>query len=259
MSNNDSHLQIADVGAKVDGKTISQWSQEWLKWAFHQPASHPAAAPLGTFTAPALPANAAVDNHPPVFFLYGGDWPNSTVPSIPTIDIKDGNAVLIPVVNVFDIESGDNNIASIPEFVAEGRGTYADEARYVAHLAADQISDAFLTISKNGRTLVNLHPDDLKKYSVETGTFALGNPQTSPLDYIGDVLTNFGVSLNQHDFKFTDEIGQWAMITGLQKGDYTVHFGAHIGAVVDTSPVTGKVTTILSAVIHDTTEVLHVG
>ena len=71
MSNNDSHLQIADVGAKVDGKTISQWSQDWLKWAFHQSALHPAATPLGTFSAPARPANAAVDNHPPVFFLYG--------------------------------------------------------------------------------------------------------------------------------------------------------------------------------------------
>jgi hypothetical protein len=121
--------------AVVDGKTIPQWSEEWLKWIAHAPASTPPGTPFPP-TDGASPDNALVNNNGDVFFLYGGDWGNSHNPYTPVIDVPAHKPIFVPMINAFDIEGP--NIETISGFYGN-RGSYADEARFVTGLAEKSI------------------------------------------------------------------------------------------------------------------------
>ncbi|MFL5252869.1 MAG: hypothetical protein ACJ8AI_08230 [Rhodopila sp.] len=254
------HVEIADSNATVDGKTIAQWTQDWLRWVAHAPADTPPGTPFGPAVDDIVgsPDYALVDNTGPVFFLYGGDWgtPSSADPTIPTIDVPACKPILVPLINAFDIDGP--GIETIPGFVESGRGTYADEARYVTHLAEKSIYEAHLTVTaSDGHTVLDLHGPATACLTQDTGTFALGDSLANPSDYIATILGTADNTL-----PFTEEIGRWAMITGLAPGDYTINFGGKGHAVTD--PVTG------TALFHgadggtsdwmtNTTDHLHVG
>ena len=238
--------KVGNVNATVDHKTIVLWTEDWLKWALHSPASTP---PLTS------PDNAEVNNNGSIFFLAGGNWGNNG--SIPTIHVPVGKPVLLPMVNAWDIEGP--GIETIPGFVASGRGSFADEAKLVTDLAQKAISDAHLTVTSVGDSKVLIDT-----FSLDTGTFTLGAPHTNPPDVIGQGLIDAGVNLSPLDaLPFTEEVGRWAMIDGLAPGDYKVNFGGTIAPVKD--PVTGTPIfgdfsdpTNPKPVIVNTTDILHV-
>ena len=85
----NTHVKLDNPNATVDGKPIAQWSEDWLQWVFHAPASTPPGTPFGP--AAGYPdgtyANAHVHNTGGVFFLYGGDWGSANHPFVPTINV----------------------------------------------------------------------------------------------------------------------------------------------------------------------------
>jgi hypothetical protein len=230
--NSGKHARLADPHQKVDGRTLAQWSAEWMKWVFHAPATTPTGTPFGAAQdfPEASPANAQVDNNGDVFFLFGGNWGNATNPAIPTIDVAFDKPIFLPMINAFDIEGP--GIETITDFVASGRGSFADEAKFVTHLAEQSIVEAHLTVTRVGETrpLIDVHGRDSAAFTQDTGTFALGAPQTNPVDYIDSLI---GSDPSLKNLPFTEEIGRWAMIEDLAPGDYIVNFGGTGNQVVD--------------------------
>jgi hypothetical protein len=237
-SNHGKPAHLADPHEKVDGKSLADWSAEWMKWVFHAPAASPTGTPFGTTGdfPEASPDNAQVDNNGDVFFLFGGNWGNAANPAIPTIDVGFGKPIFLPMINAFDIEA--LKIETISGFVANGRGSFADEAAFVTHLAEQSITEAHLTVTRVGDTkpLIDAHGSESTKFTQDTGTFALGAPRTNPIDYIDSLI---GSDLSFKNLPFTEEIGRWAMIEALAPGDYIVNFGGTGNQVVD--PVTKQV------------------
>jgi hypothetical protein len=244
------HVKIDDPNQRVEGQSIEKWTEDWARWVAHAPAATPTATPFGFVVAPASADNAHVNNNGDVFFLAGGDWPNSTNPAIPIIDIGPDKPVLLPMINVVDTEGP--GIESIANFVEDGRGTYADEARFITHLAEQHIVDAHLRVTRVGETkpLIDIRLKDSLKFTVDTGTFALGKPQTN--DYIGSLV---GTDPALKNLPFTSEIGRWAMLE-LDPGDYIVNFGGSGTPVIDPGGVHQPI--FASGFQHETTVQLHI-
>jgi len=117
--------KIAAPWAVVDGKTIGQWSQDWLTWVVKAPS--PVADPFNALgdNASELWRNASVGQGGPVFFLAGGTWgtPNPTTPAQvnaePHITVPAGKDILVPLVNTIDVENnGSPFISTIPTWKA---------------------------------------------------------------------------------------------------------------------------------------------
>src|SRR5690348_5925964 len=125
--------KLDNVHSTVDHKKVVLWTEDWLKWAFHSPAS---AAPLASSD------NAEVNNNGSIFFLAGGNWDH-----IPIIDVPAGKPVLLPMINAWDIE-GPGELETISGFVDTGRGSFADEAKFITGLAQNAISEAHLTVTR---------------------------------------------------------------------------------------------------------------
>jgi hypothetical protein len=249
-------VRVAAPGDTVDAKTISQWTQDWLKWVMHAPADTPVGMPFGPGADDSTAGNANVDNNGPVFFLYGGDW-GSDPANLPVIDVPAGKDVLVPMINAFDIESGDPNLSTIPGWAAKTHLSYADEARFITTAANLSIYDAHLTLTKVGQTtpIIDLQWPRTELLNENTGIFALGNAQVSPKDY----LSLIGVPTAENNLPFTDEIGRWAMLTGLDKGDYVINFGGKGHPVYNPFDHTQQIFgTNGQDWVHQTTEILRV-
>jgi len=248
MANDNNKL--VNQNAVVHGQTIAQWTEDWLKWVAHAPAATPPGTPFGS--APGFPegspANALVDNTQPVFFLYGGGWP-APGSAPPTIDVPAHEPILLPLVNAFDIEGP--GLETISNFVESGRGSFGDEATFVTNLEEKSIFSSFLTVTKVGQTepIIDIRAGANHDLEQNTGLFALGDPQSQPLDYLGSLIG----TEPRDNLPFTAEIGRWAMIKNLAPGDYIVHFGGAGRQAID--PVSN---TILPAFGADATDKLHV-
>jgi hypothetical protein len=247
-------VRLSAPGAIVDGKSIAQWSQNWLKWLMTADKNHPVGEPF-SLTTPASDALNADDNQSgPVFFLYGGNWgtPNPTAATLgsdPVINVPFGKDVLVPLINSFDLEDGTMGTSTIPDWVAETHLSYADEARIVPFLASLNIRDAHLTVATTAdptHPFINLQRPASEFLSANSGLFSLGT--LSPSSYLG----NLGIS----DLPFADVAGRWAMLTHLAKGDYVINFGGSVGATVD--PFNPAHPVILPAKTFNTTDILHV-
>jgi hypothetical protein len=250
------NVQISAPGATVDAKMISQWTEDWLKWVMHAPAKTPVGKPFGPGADDSTFVNANVDNHAQVFFLYGGDW-GSDPANLPTINIPAGKEVLVPLLNAFDIESGDPNLSTIPGWADKTGLPYADEARFITSAADQSIFDAHLTLTKVGDTtpIINLQWPQTNLLYEDTGIFALGNSRAHPQDY----LNSLGVPTDENNLPFTEEIGRWAMVTGLTKGDYVIDFGGKGHPVYNPFDSTQQIFgTGGQDWVHQTTEILHV-
>jgi hypothetical protein len=181
----DGGIKLDRPNDRVEGQSVTQWTEDWIRWVAHAPADRPVATPFEGAT-PASPANAQVHNNGDVFFLAGGNWGNSTNPAVPRITVDYGKPILMPLINFVDTEGP--MIESIPNFVADHRGSFADEARYVTSLATKAITDAHLTVTKVGdsKPLIDIHGKETAKLFTDTGLFALGTPR--PNEYLGSLV-----------------------------------------------------------------------
>jgi hypothetical protein len=249
------NVRVAAPGDTVDAKTISQWTQDWLKWVMHAPNSSPVGMPFNVGADNSTAGNAGVDNNGPVFFLYGGDW-GSVPATTPTINVKAGQDVLVPMINAFDIETGDPEISTIPGWADKTHLSYADEARFITTAANLSIYDAHLTLTKVGQTtpIIDLHWPGTEFLNENTGIFFLGNSQAAPLQ---DYLNAAGVPANE--LPFAQEVGRWAMLTDLSKGDYVISFGGKGHPVYDPFNHNHQIFgTNGQDWVHQTTDILHV-
>jgi hypothetical protein len=228
---------IEDPNAKVNGETIAEWTRDWLKWQLQAPADqNPASSASYEAT--------HYHNDGQIFFLAGG-------PGGQVIDVPSGKALLLPMINAWDTEGP--GIETIRNYHDSGRGSYADEARYITGLVQGSIYDAFLTITKVGETtpLVDLHWPGSSAYAEDTGTFALGKPRDGSL--IQSLTGTLDPSIKS--LPFTEEVGRWALIDGLSPGDYTISFGGAGHKVIDS--VTGQTLFDEGWGVH-TSETLHI-
>jgi hypothetical protein len=246
--------KIAAPWAIVDGKSIGQWSQDWLKWVTTANKDHPVGELFGS--SPSSDAsNGGLNQNGPVFFLFGGNWgvsdpATATVGSEPVINVPAGKDILIPLVNAFDLEDGTMPTSTIQNWTAETHLSYADEARFIPGLASLNIHDAHLSIAmKDDPThpFLSLKWPVSDLYTANSGVFSLGS--FSPDTYLG----NLGIT----DLPFADVAGRWAMLTDLSKGDYIINFGGSTKATYD--PFNPAHPVILAAATYNTTDVLHVG
>ena len=148
--------------------------------------------------------------------------------------------ILFPMINAFDTEGPE--IETIPNFVSDGRGSYADEARFVTDLFQSSIYDAHATLTTdpgNGhtKTIFDVHLQGSKAAAagVKSSIFALGAPVTG--SFLDQLLGGLTLDPSIKDLPFTRSTGDWIEIDGLKPGTYTLAFGGSGHAVVD--PVSG--------------------
>ena len=89
-------VTIFDPGGSFAGKTIANWTAAWWTWALQLPG---ATNSLSDTTG----AYANLNNNGPVFFIAGNDV-NSGPSTTRTFSVPDGRPVLLPMINLFDIE-----------------------------------------------------------------------------------------------------------------------------------------------------------
>src|SRR5262245_36896873 len=100
---------VADPDTIVAGHTVAQWTQYWWKWQLQAPAG---AGPLDSASYQSINLDEMV-------FIAGN--------FDATIHAPAHTPILFPMINVYDTEGP--GIESISGFAADGRGSYADEAK----------------------------------------------------------------------------------------------------------------------------------
>jgi hypothetical protein len=214
----DDSIRVFNPDAIVDGKSIAQWTENWWQWALQAPAGN---GPLDSSS----PEATHFNNNGKIFFIAGG--PNAT------ITVPMDKPILFPMINAFDTEGP--GIETIPGFQASGRGSFADEAKFVTNLEQNSIYDAFATITTpDGRTLLDIQWPKSSNFVEQSGIFAIGEPQ--PGSYIANLLDGADIS-EIPNLPFTRSTGDWLMLKPLPPGTYTFDFGGNGHAVTD--PVTG--------------------
>jgi hypothetical protein len=184
---------FTNPNAEVDGLTILQWSEVWLKTMINSPAGA-----VNSFNDPQGTVAAAINNpHSPMYFITGA--PSGTR----TFDVQHGQDVFVPIVGVTDSEGPTIN-PTIPGFVP-AQGTFADEVNTV--LNSFQFSN--LMISVDGKPVAN--PQETK-----TGIFSAGValPGSEAVDFFGAVP---GTTLST-----TGQIGYFAVLDDLSRGTHKI-------------------------------------
>jgi hypothetical protein len=249
--------KIAAPWAVVEGKTIGQWSQEWLKWVVNAPADKPVADPFSLLPGNAgLWVNGEYQTSDKMFFLAGGNWgtPNPTsaaaVSAEPAIKVTAGKDILVPLINTIDVENnGDPAISTIPNWTSETGRSYADEARYITTYGNIAVTEAHLSLAKASdptHSILSLKWPTSEAYAADSGVFAINGLSAS--SYVGQ--------LGIPDLPYSDVAGRWAMLTDVPKGDYLINFGGSVGAIRDLFNKDHPV--VLPNKSFDVTEVLHV-
>jgi hypothetical protein len=216
---------IAEPWATIDGKTISQWSVDWLKSVMDAPASNPLVDPFGE-----KPTDGSLQNGQtgPVAFLYGGNWSGGTIPNV---TIHSGQDVLVPLVNAIDVENGTIGGSTIGDWVQKTGLGYGAEAKLLSAAGSLHVDDAHLTVAKTSdpsNPVLSLKWPLSEAFSADSGVFSLGTLSDSTYAGHAFLQTNTGATVN---IPYADVAGRWAMITDLPKGDYTVNYGGSISAV----------------------------
>jgi hypothetical protein len=225
-------VHVFDPKDTVLGETIAQWTENWWQWALQAPANH--GAPFG-YPAPQPPNSK-------IFFIGANDHHA-------TIQVPTNTPILLPMINGFDTEGP--GIESDPGF----KGSFANEAKFVTQLEQQAITNAFITITQNGQTLLNLQspPGAASTFFAElSDQFAIGAPQ--PGSQIANLLGTADISTIPN-LPYTRSAGDWVMLGPLQPGTYQFHFGGSTSAVIDSK--TGN--HILPASSFDTTDTVIVG
>ena len=212
----------------VSGHTIAKWTENWWQWALQ--------APNGPFNSDSQSIGQGR------MTFIAGEFNDPNLASA-TIHASAYTPILFPMINAFDTEGLSNpKLETIPNFVNDGRGSYADEARFVTNLFQRSIYDAHATLTMdagNGHTKtifdVHLQGSEAADAGVQSGIFALGAPVTG--SFIAQLLDGITLDPSIKDLPFTRSTGDWIEIDGLKPGTYTLAFGGSGHAVVD--PVSG--------------------
>jgi hypothetical protein len=75
----------------IDGKTISQWTQDWYTWAFQSPST------VSPFTSPTGDGSGGFDAGS-MFFIGGFDTSNGPL----DVHVPFGEPLLVPLINIVD-------------------------------------------------------------------------------------------------------------------------------------------------------------
>jgi hypothetical protein len=207
---------IASPLATVDGKTVSQWTGQWLNSVMDAPTGKPVADPFFH------------GQTGPVAFLYGGDWSGA---SIPDVAIHSGQDVLVPLVNAIDVESGSDAFSTIPGWATKTGLGYGAEAKLVSAAGSIHVDEAHLTVAKISdptHPVLSLKWPLSEAYAGDSGVIPLGKLSDGTYGGHAFLGTNTGATI---DLPFADVAGRWAMVTDLRKGDYLVNYGGSIAAV----------------------------
>lgn len=184
MSGAPSSYTIDSPDATVNGKSISQWTQDWWTWAVQSPAYHNA---LDDQTG----QYAHVNNGSSVFFIggtLGGD-------AIRTFTVPAGKPLLVPVLNTFDTLDPAN---AETDYVNQWPGTVTN-----------------LSASIDGTPIQNL-----QNYLETSQPFSMGTvrPNTVITEMFGNAVYK-GEELTP-----TQATGYYLMIEGLSAGQHTLEF-----------------------------------
>ena len=114
---------VVNPDTVVLGRTIAEWTENWWKSALQAPTG---AGPLDS-------AAHQTFGHGPMTFLAGE--------RDATVRISVHDQILFPMINAYDTEGP--GIETLPNFVADGKGSFADEARFVTDLVQNSIYDAY--------------------------------------------------------------------------------------------------------------------
>jgi hypothetical protein len=177
--------------AKHAGKTYSEWSTEWWKWALGQSVS---TNPLFDTTG----ANAAEGQTGNVWFLGAtfGDPPSVAR----NISVPSGTSFFFPLIN-FEEDSAFAPAMTVPEMVDE------------IALKAAQITELHLII--DGVSM----PDLTSLRARATSPFSVSLPPGGD-----DVYSHFGVDAGSSVSTVLSD-GYWAFIDALPAGSHTISFG----------------------------------
>jgi hypothetical protein len=199
LDNQEDRLEAPKVitapNAEVDGLTILQWSEVWLKTLINSPAGA-----VNSFNDPKGTVAAAINDPDSKMYFITAD-PRAL--STRTFDVHHGQDVFVPVVGVTDSE-GPTVAPTIPGFVPN-HGTFADEVNTV--LNSFQFSNVMISV--DGKPVAN--PQETKTGIFSAGVAPLGS---EAVDFFGAVP---GTTLST-----TGQIGYFAVLDDLSRGTHTV-------------------------------------
>jgi hypothetical protein len=206
---------VTDPDAVVLGRTLTEWTGLWLRWAFATPAS---ALPNGCtpgnsgncYSAFKDPTGAYAEafNPGPIFL-----WTATPMPTR-TVNVPAGVPILFPINSMEDTE-GPHGIypplipPSIPNFVPPN--TYAEEVESVVKAS----SWTNVNMSVDGNPVANLRESVITKFSA--GVVAQGSE--------GQVFFGPPLPVGAELFP-TGTAGYWVIIEGLGQGTHTISTSA---------------------------------
>jgi len=201
-----STIVITDPNARVLGHTLTEWTAEYIRWAFAEPAAGQPPGSLSAFHDPDG-TYAETYNRGPMFFVTGGP---SSMPAR-TLTVPYGTLLLFPIVTLEDTE-GPSIPPSIPGFVPS-QGTYAQEVETV--LNNSSFTDIVMKI--DGESVTNLQESILPNFLA--GVAKPGSEGqvffTGPSDPLKP-----GTRLDPSGTE-----GYWVIITGLSPGKHSIAVG----------------------------------
>ncbi len=210
--------QVLPNNATVDGKTIGEWSAEWLTWLYSIPINqNPVFDPDGRWATNSQPRGS-------VFFLYG--ILESTGSVVRRFSVAEGKFLFLSLFNV-NVE----NIDTEPPLTVEELRDFA--AQFVAlplnmHAVVDGVAINNLLDHRAASPVFSLNfpsPDNLK-------TFQYGHPITGLIDpVVAD--------------------GYWLMIEPLAPGRHVVNYGATTAPPVIFSQDITEIITIVPVPLDD--------
>jgi hypothetical protein len=190
---------ISEPDEMVDGMTIRQWAETYVKAAFAAPdgPNNPLHDPLGTA------AVAFNSGGGPMYFIT-----EAPAGAVRSFDVPLGTDVLLPFAFVEDSE-GPGISASIPGF----KGSFADEVRQV--MATSHFGDISLTV--DGKRVSEL--EETKSGIFSAGVVQAGSLAQDPHVFVtpaGDPLAT-GTSLGTSGLE-----GYFVVLKGLSAGPHTI-------------------------------------
>jgi len=186
---------VAPPQSSTHGQTYGAWAAAWWQWALSTPASiNPLTDTTGQF--------AAVGQSGPVWFLAGVWGGSGTV--VRECTVPPGKALLVPIVNWFDIGWGWTPDDNIPEIIQSFRDFLKS--------AVDQATDMACEI--DGKPVRNI-----QAYREQSIEFTLTMPE--------DNLFGMPELAEVTDFLGVDD-GYYLLIEPLKAGTHTIHFHAQV-------------------------------
>jgi hypothetical protein len=205
MANHPSSgVVIDDPSAYVDGLTLTQWTEQWFRWAVPTPGGPIDASPnvpIDAFNDPTgSVAKALNQGFSPMYFIT-----DQAMASNRTFDVPFGKSVLVPIGGVADSEGP--NLAPGDAPAGPPTGTYADEVKAVLATATFNYGTARL----DGGPTVTLPV-------INSGIFDAGVawPGSAGADFFGE---KYPVPTL---LQTTGDEGYWVMLQGLSPGQHSL-------------------------------------